>query len=110
MMNANSPYQEVIDRLVATLSSVQAEVSAYKVLVVRVVPPPDRISARELQLVELLASGHTKPEIAALLGLSTETVRTHLSRLRARWNAKTSSQLVSIAKDAQLLPPPSRTQ
>ena len=109
-MNPNSPHQEIIDRLVTTLSSVQAEVSGLRMAVVRRVPPPGHISEKELAIVRLLAKGYTKPEIAEQLEVSTDTVRTHLSRLRARWNAKTSAQLVSIAKDAQLLPPPPRTQ
>lgn len=107
-MNANSPHQEVIDRLVSSLSSANAQIAGYKISIVRPVPPPAHFSAKELEIVRLLAEGLTKAEVAEQIGVSTDTVRTHLSRLRARWNARSSAQLVAIAKDAQLLPP--RTQ
>jgi DNA-binding NarL/FixJ family response regulator len=61
-----------------------------------------------LHVLLLLAQGYTRREIADELELSEDTIKTHLARMRSRWNAKTSAQLVAIGKDAWLIPP--RTQ
>jgi DNA-binding CsgD family transcriptional regulator len=107
-MNANSPYQEVIDRLVSSLSSANAQIAGYKIAIVKPVPPPAHISDKELVILELVSQGLTRDQVAERIGVSPDTVKTHLARLRERWNARSSAQLVAIAKDAHLLPP--RTQ
>jgi DNA-binding CsgD family transcriptional regulator/tetratricopeptide (TPR) repeat protein len=45
---------------------------------------PDTLSAREQEVVALLASGATNPEIAARLFLSERTVQEHISRAQKR--------------------------
>lgn len=103
-----------IDRLAAALASAYSEITSYKQRIqyiqVRPVPPPASISPRELSVLMLLADGYTKREIAEELELSEDTVKTHMARLRSRWNARSSAQLVAIAKDAWLLPAKPRTQ
>lgn len=44
-----------------------------------------RLSSRETDVVRLVAEGKTDPEIAQLLGLSVNTVKTRLRRIRERW-------------------------
>jgi DNA-binding NarL/FixJ family response regulator len=47
-------------------------------------PPPEassRLSPRELQVLELVAAGHTNDDIAQALFISPQTVKTHLSRI-----------------------------
>jgi DNA-binding CsgD family transcriptional regulator len=39
------------------------------------------ITARELDVLELVAEGYTNEEIAARMGISLNTVKNHLSRL-----------------------------
>jgi DNA-binding NarL/FixJ family response regulator len=101
-----------IDRLAAHLAAAYSEITAYQHLItmvqVRPVPPPSSISPRELLILTLLADGYTKAEAAAELELSQETIKTHMSRLRSRWGARSTAQLVAIAKDAWLIP--ARTQ
>lgn len=103
-----------IDRLAAALASAYSEISGYKqriqMIQVRPTPPPASISARELMVLTFLAQGYTKREIAAELELSEDTIKSHLARMRSRWNARSSAQLIAIAKDAWLLPPGPRTQ
>ena len=64
---------------------------------------PLSCSTRELQVLELLADGATKPEVAVQLGLSVNTVQTHMKRLRSRWSARSTAHLVAMAKDAGML-------
>lgn len=101
-----------IDRLAAALASAYSEITSYKqriqMIQVRPVPPPSSISARELSILMLLAKGHTKGDVAAELELSEDTIKTHMSRLRSRWHARSTAEMVAIAKDAWLIPP--RTQ
>lgn len=55
------------------------------------------LSARQLQILRLLALGHTGPEIAARLQLSHHTVRAHIANAKARLGARSHAQLVAAA-------------
>jgi PAS domain S-box-containing protein len=60
--------------------------------------PPNRgPSAREREVLGLLARGSTDAEIAALLGLSAATVQTHVRNAKAKLGAKTRAQAVALA-------------
>ena len=62
-------------------------------------PPPAngnaRLSPREQQIVELVAVGYTYKEIGVRLGLSIETVRTHLKRTYHKLQAKSGAAAVA---------------
>jgi DNA-binding CsgD family transcriptional regulator len=61
-------------------------------------PPVPRVpSARERQVLELLAGGRTDGQIADLLGLSPATVQTHVRNAKAKLGARTRAQAVAIA-------------
>jgi DNA-binding NarL/FixJ family response regulator len=68
----------------------------------RVVPRPeshgplDALTERELDVLEYLALGLTRVEIADELGLSVNTVRTHLQRLLAKLGVHTRLEAVSL--------------
>ena len=62
-----------------------------------------RLSARERQVLVLLAHGHTHAEIAEQLGISVKTVETHRARLGEKLGLKTRADLVRLALDAGLL-------
>jgi DNA-binding CsgD family transcriptional regulator len=60
--------------------------------------PPNRgPSAREREVLGLLARGSTDAEIATLLGLSSATVQTHVRNAKAKLGAKTRAQAVAMA-------------
>ncbi len=58
---------------------------------------PSELSQRELEVLGLLAMGHTNPEIAERLFLSVRTVETHRSRIRQKLDCPTRAELVAYA-------------
>jgi two-component system response regulator NreC len=63
----------------------------------------ERLSARERQVLVLLAHGHTHAEMAEQLGISIKTVETHRARLSEKLGLKSRADLVRFALDAGLL-------
>jgi two-component system, NarL family, response regulator LiaR len=62
------------------------------------------ITARELEILQLIASGLSNREIAQKLFVSENTVKTHSSRLFMKLNANRRTQAVQIAKTEGLIP------
>jgi DNA-binding NarL/FixJ family response regulator len=54
------------------------------------------LSARQAQILQMLADGMQTDAVAERLGLSTETVRTHTKRILAKLEASTRTQAVAI--------------
>lgn len=59
--------------------------------------PIDRLSNRELQVLNLIGRGRTTREIAENLNLSVKTVESHRQRIKKKLNLQTSPQLVQFA-------------
>ena len=55
------------------------------------------VTDREREVLELVAKGHSNTEIAAALYVSHATVKTHVSRLLMKLDARDRAQLVMIA-------------
>jgi two-component system response regulator NreC len=64
---------------------------------------PDRLSKRELEVLRLVALGHTNPEIGSLLGVSPRTVDSHRARVRAKTGKRSLAELVRYALEHNLL-------
>lgn len=56
-----------------------------------------RLTARQRQLVEHFALGHSNQEVATALELSPNTVRNHLARVRERVGAANRADLIGLA-------------
>lgn len=56
------------------------------------------ISARELAVLEELAAGRSNKEIAARLGVSPNTVKTHVARLLEKLGAKRRTDAINRAR------------
>ena len=63
------------------------------------------LSERETQVLALVGRGLTNAEVAPLLFLSPETVRTYVSRLRTKTGARDRAQLVVLAYESGLVTP-----
>ena len=67
--------------------------------------PFTKLSARELQVLRLIALGKTNKEIAALLGVSVNTVAVHRTNLMATLDVHKAAELVLIAVKKGLVSP-----
>jgi two-component system response regulator NreC len=65
--------------------------------------PPDDLSQRELEVLELIALGYTNGEIAAQLFLSVRTVESHRAHIQRKTQCTTRAELVAYARQHQLL-------
>jgi two-component system response regulator NreC len=65
--------------------------------------PPDGLAPRELEVLRLLALGHTNAEIAGQLYLSPRTVESYRARVQQKTGRSSRSELVRYAMDNQLL-------
>ncbi len=59
--------------------------------------PFERLSNRELQVMNLIGRGQTTREVAENLNLSVKTVESHRQRIKKKLNLQTSAQLVHFA-------------
>lgn len=65
--------------------------------------PPDDLSERELEVLRLIALGHTNAEIGEQLFLSVRTVETHRAHVQQKLGLSTRAELVRYALDHALL-------
>ena len=64
---------------------------------------PGNLSARERELVTLIAQGRTNAEIAAELHISVRTVGSHLDRIRDKTGCRRRADLTRLALSARLV-------
>jgi DNA-binding CsgD family transcriptional regulator len=69
----------------------------------RAEPTGRKPSARELEVLTLLADGATDPQIAKLLDLSPATVQTHVRNAKAKLGARTRAQAVALVLERGLI-------
>lgn len=67
--------------------------------------PPDDLSEREVEVLQLIARGHTNAEIAGQLYLSVRTVETHRSHIQQKLGLSTRAELVGYALERGLVSP-----
>ncbi|HEX3874288.1 MAG TPA: response regulator transcription factor, partial [Solirubrobacteraceae bacterium] len=59
--------------------------------------PPDDLSPREVEVLRLIALGHTNSEIAQTLFLSVRTVETHRAHIQQKLRVSTRAEMVRYA-------------
>jgi two-component system, NarL family, response regulator NreC len=64
---------------------------------------PDDLSPREIEVLRLLALGHTNSEIATQLFLSVRTVESHRAHIQQKTQRSSRAELVTYARDHGLL-------
>ena len=87
-----------------------ATAADYALLLTAPDPPPApaapgaaRLSARERELVTLVAQGRTDADIAAQLYTSIRTVRSHLDRIRDKTGCRRRADLTRLALTSGLI-------
>lgn len=65
--------------------------------------PPDDLTARELEVLRLIALGHTNSEIAQQLFLSVRTVESHRAHIQQKVRRSSRAELVRYALDHGLV-------
>jgi two-component system response regulator NreC len=65
--------------------------------------PPDGLTDREVEVLTLIALGHTNNEIAEQLYLSVRTVESHRAHIQQKLAMTTRSELVRYAIDRGLI-------
>jgi two-component system response regulator NreC len=65
--------------------------------------PPDDLSSREVEVLRLIALGHTNAEIASQLYLSVRTVESHRAHIQQKTQRSTRAELVAYARENGLL-------
>jgi len=65
--------------------------------------PPDGLSERELEVLRMIALGHTNAEIASSLFLSVRTVETHRAHIQQKLRLASRAELVRYALDHGLI-------
>jgi DNA-binding NarL/FixJ family response regulator len=66
----------------------------------------DQLTAREKEIVGLVAHGLSNTDIAAALSISHATAKTHVSRAMTKLGARDRAQLVALAYRHRLVEPP----
>ncbi|MBV9327848.1 MAG: helix-turn-helix transcriptional regulator [Chloroflexi bacterium] len=67
-------------------------------------PRPDRLTTRELEVLRLLAQGHTTKEMADALVLSVPTVQRHLANIYQKIDARGRSDATAYALRHGIVP------
>jgi two-component system response regulator NreC len=65
--------------------------------------PPDDLTTREVDVLRLIALGHTNVEIGTQLFLSTRTVETHRAHIQQKLRRTTRAELVRYALEHGLV-------
>jgi two-component system response regulator NreC len=64
---------------------------------------PDELSAREAEVLKLIALGHTNRDVAGALNLSVRTVESHRARIQQKTGRMSRADLVAYAQEHKLL-------
>jgi two-component system response regulator NreC len=68
--------------------------------------PPDNLSPREVEVLKLVALGHTNAEISQRLYLSVRTIESHRAHIQQKARRTTRAELVAYAHQHKLLETP----
>jgi DNA-binding NarL/FixJ family response regulator len=86
-----------LDELVSAIRSVAAGVAVFPAEALRDRHAPRLPSAREREIIRLVADGLGNGEIGARLGITDKTVESHLSRLFTRYGVSSRTELAILA-------------
>ena len=88
----------VADLVLSSPSRLHAQASAQRI-------PRSRLTAREREIVQLLAEGRSNKEVADALQISTKTAETHRANIMRKLNLASFSELVRYAIRNKIIEP-----
>jgi DNA-binding NarL/FixJ family response regulator len=68
-------------------------------------PRPTTFTTTETRIIDLIRTGHTNRQIAAILHLSVKTIENHLTRLFTRTGCRSRVELAAASIDGRLKEP-----
>jgi LuxR family maltose regulon positive regulatory protein len=74
-----------------------------KPIIAQTQPLPEFLSTRELDVLRLMVSGYSNPEIARELVVSVGTIKTHTSHIYSKLNVRNRAEAVKRAIDLKLI-------
>jgi DNA-binding NarL/FixJ family response regulator len=89
--------RHLLEEALALLSRVEADQAMSLTFSGENTRHADRLSAREREVLALVAEGHTNKAIAEALFVSPNTIKTHVASLLTKLDAETRAQLAVIA-------------
>ena len=66
--------------------------------------PLDALTAKELQVLHLLAEGYSNAAMSEKLFVSDSTVRTHLRNINSKLGTASRTRAVAVARQMKLIP------
>jgi len=66
----------------------------------------ERLTRRQVQILEMLAGGASDAEVTRALGIAERTLRWHLANVYERLGSRSRVQMVAVALRRRLLPCP----
>lgn len=100
----DAPTDELADAIRAAAAGRPALASAVQErLLQRVLTPGTRLSPRELEVLTLVAQGHSNDSIATELFVSPATVKTHVAHVFEKLNVDSRTAAVARARDLGIL-------
>ena len=67
-------------------------------------PDIEALSAREIEVLRLLAAGRSNQEVADALVVAVTTVKTHINNIYGKLEVRSRTQAVARARELNLLP------
>ncbi|BCB75598.1 response regulator transcription factor [Phytohabitans flavus] len=101
---ANAGVAQLDSSVTASLAAALARGAARPVAPPPAPRPDEALTAREIEILRLVATGSTNREIAGRLFLSEGTVKNHISRILGRLGLRDRTQAAVYAHDHGLLP------
>jgi len=102
--SANSELVEAVRRAAAGETYLAPRLgAALAAMPVTPTGPPDNLTPRELEVLRLIALGHTNADVSRHLYLSIRTVESHRAHIQQKLRRSTRAELVRYALDHDLL-------
>ncbi|MBU3914592.1 LuxR C-terminal-related transcriptional regulator, partial [bacterium] len=103
-VRSHGRYLDFIDKI-KSFATPEEEKSSLKLEIHPILSalPAEQLSSRELEVLKLIAAGHTNREIATRLYISSNTVKFHVTRLYTKLDVHKRTQAVSKAKSLGIL-------